>query len=222
MQHLYYSLDQVIVETPISFCQYIEWTHLLFMVGIICFLLYLVKKIIKNPKKCNHVSNSVFYASLVILLINISVQTFEFHQKAENFEKKQIRSDYLEDTLIYSVLKDRPYTVYESSLSRTNQKETLDSIRGDEVIPPYEYRQTFNIAKRVLLRAEEQLLYEYAAVTDNPNFCEKDQYHQLYRCQSILKNPNGARIYMQSIVYYELKAYQDYLRYGFREYKKNI
>lgn len=216
MQHLYYSLDQVLVEIPMNYFQYLGLKSLLFVTFIFIILLMLCKFLIKNRLRFS------LLRKRALIIFGCGVASYcgfyglEYIRKTQQFEMKQIRSDVLMAQLIYSVRKDRPYTVYESSLSRTNDKIVLDNIRGNEVIPNNEYKRSFNLAKRALLDIEKKSLYEYSSNIDNPDVCQKDKINQLYRCQSRFKKPNGAQVYLQAIVYAEPKAYQDYLRFGFR------
>lgn len=217
MQHLYYSLDQVLVEMPMNYFQYLGLKSLLFVTFIFIILLLLCKVLITNKLRFSLLRKR----ALIILGSGIAsycgFHAIEYIRKTQQFEMNQIRSDVLITQLIYSVRKDRPYTVFESSLTRTNDKQVLDSIRGNEVIPNNEYKRSFNLAKRTLLEIERKSLTEYSSGINNPDVCHKDQFNQLYRCQSRFKKPNGAKVYLQAIVYVEPKAYQDYLRFGFRE-----
>lgn len=217
MQHLYYSLDQVLVEMPMNYFQYLGLKSLLFVTFIFIILLLLCKVLITNKLRFSLLRKR----ALIILGCGIAsycgFHAIEYIRKTQQFEMNQIRSDVLMTQLIYSVRKDRPYTVFESSLTRTNDKQILDSIRGDEVLPNDEYKRSFNLAKRTLLEIERKSLTEYSSGINNPDVCQKDKLNQLYRCQSRFKKPNGAKVYLQAIVYVEPKAYQDYLRFGFRE-----
>jgi hypothetical protein len=217
MQHLYYSLDQVLVEMPMNYFQYLGLKSLLFVMFIFIILLMLLKALVKNRLKFS------LLRKRVLIIFGCGVASYcgfyglEYIRKIQQFEMKQVRSDVLTQQLIYSARKDRPYTVFESSLTRTNDKQVLDSIRGNEVIPNNEYKRSFNLAKRALLEIERKSLTEYSSGINNPDVCQKDKINQLYRCQSRFKKPNGAKVYLQAIVYVEPKAYQDYLRFGFRE-----
>ncbi len=217
MQHLYYSLDQVLVEIPMNYFQYLELKSLLFVTFIFIILLMLCKFLVKNRLRFSLLRKRALIIFGCGIASYCGFYAIEYIRKTQQFKMKQIRSDVLMAQLIYSVRKDRPYTVYESSLSRTNDKIVLDNIRGNEVIPNNEYKRSFNLAKRALLDIEKKSLYEYSSNIDNPDVCQKDKINQLYRCQSRFKKPNGAQVYLQAIVYAEPKAYQDYLRFGFRE-----
>lgn len=216
MQHLYYSLDQVLVEIPMNYFQYLELKSLLFVTFIFIILLMLCKFLVKNRLRFSLLRKRALIIFGCGIASYCGFYAIEYIRKTQQFKMKQIRSDVLMAQLIYSVRKDRPYTVYESSLSRTNNKIVLDNIRGNEVIPNNEYKRSFNLAKRALLDIEKKSLYEYSSNIDNPDVCQKDKINQLYRCQSRFKKPNGAQVYLQAIVYAEPKAYQDYLRFGFR------
>ena len=217
MQHLYYSLDQVLVEIPMNYFQYLGLKSLLFVTFIFIVLLMLCKALIKNKLKFS------LLRKRALIIFGCGVASYcgfyglEYIRKIQQFEMRQVRSDVLTKQLIYSARKDRPYTVFESSLTRTNDKQVLDSIRGDEVLPNNEYKRSFNLAKRALLEIERKSLTEYSSGINNPDVCQKDKLNQLYRCQARFKKPNGAKVYLQAIVYVEPKAYQDYLRFGFRE-----
>ncbi|GAA5102268.1 hypothetical protein GCM10023338_19300 [Wohlfahrtiimonas larvae] len=172
------------------------------------------------------IKNRLSYVSLqkrILIIASCSITGYcgyhviEYLYKKQQFEINQIHNNILMTQLIYSVRKDRPYTVYESSLSRTNEKEVLDHIRGNEVLPSNEYKRDFNLAKRALLDIEKQSLFAYSTGINNPEICQKDQRNELYRCHTSLKKANGTHIYFQAIVYFEPKAYQDYLRFGFHE-----
>lgn len=217
MQHLYYSLDQVLVEIPMNYFQYLELKSLLFVTFIFVILLMLCKVLIKNRLKFSLLRKRALIIFSCGIASYCGFYALEYIRKIQQFEMKQIRSNVLMTQLIYSVRKDRPYTVYESSLSRTNDKIVLDNIRGNEVIPNNEYKRSFNLAKRTLLDIEKKSLYKYSSGIHNPDICQKDKINQLYRCQSRFKKPNGAKVYLQAIIYAEPKAYQDYLRFGFRE-----
>ena len=216
MQHLYYSLDQVLVEIPMNYFQYFGLKSLLFVTFIFIVLLMLCKALIKNKLKFS------LLRKRALIIFGCGVASYcgfyglEYIRKIQQFEMLQVRSDVLTKQLIYSARKDRPYTVFESSLTRTNDKQVLDNIRGDEVLPNNEYKRSFNLAKRALLEIERKSLTEYSSGINNPDVCQKDKLNQLYRCQARLKKPNGAKVYLQAIVYVEPKAYQDYLRFGFR------
>ncbi|MGL4673926.1 MAG: hypothetical protein ACRCXK_03605 [Wohlfahrtiimonas sp.] len=200
-----------------NYFQYLGLKSLLFVTFIFIVLLMLCKALIKNKLRFS------LLRKRALIIFGCGVASYcgfyglEYIRKIQQFEMKQIRSDVLMTQLIYSVRKDRPYTVYESSLSRTNDKIVLDNIRGNEVIPNNEYKRSFNLAKRALLDIEKKSLYKYSSGIHNPDICQKDKINQLYRCQSRFKKPNGAKVYLQAIVYAEPKAYQDYLRFGFHE-----
>ena len=217
MQQLYYSLDQVWVEIPMNYFQYLGLKSLLFVTFIFIVLLMLCKALIKNKLKFS------LLRKRALIIFGCGVASYcgfyglEYIRKIQQFEMLQVRSDVLTKQLIYSVRKDRPYTVFESSLTRTNDKQVLDSIPDNEVLPNNEYKRSFNLAKRALLEIERKSLTEYSSGINNPDVCQKDKLNQLYRCQSRFKKPNGAKVYLQAIVYVEPKAYQDYLRFGFRE-----
>lgn len=217
MQHLYYSLDRVWVEIPMNYLQYLGLKSMLFVTFIFMVLLTLYMIIIKN-----HLRSSLLRKRALIIL-GCGIASYcgfygvEYIRKIQQFEMFKIRSDVLSNQLIYSTRKDRPYTVFESSLTRTNDKQVLDNIRGDEVLPNDEYKRSFNLAKRALLDVEKKSLYKYSSGISNPDICQKDLFNELYRCKSHFKKPNGAKVYWQAIVYAQPKAYQDYLRFGFRE-----
>lgn len=217
MHHLYYSLDQVIVEIPMNYGQYLGLKSLLFITFMFIVLLTLCKTLIKDQLKFS----LLYKRALIIFGCGVAsygtINAAEYIHKKELFEMNKIRSDVLTEQLIYSVKKDRPYTIYESNLSRTNNHQILDHIRGDDMIPDDEYKRSFNLAKRTLLAIEKSSLYEYSTGINDPDICQKDQLNQLYRCQTQLIKPNGAKLYLQAIVYAEPKAYQDYLRFGFRD-----
>ncbi len=217
MQHLYYSLDQVWVEMPMNYFQYIGLQSLLFVVCIFMMIIIVSKIFIKN----RHAFSLLLKRALILLSCSIvgycGFYGIEYIRKVQQFEINQVNSDVLLSELIYSARKDRPYTVFESSLTGTNDKQVLDNIRNNEMLPNDEYKRSFNLAKRTLMDLEKKSLYEYSSGIDDPKVCQKDQFNQLYLCQTHFKKPNGAQIYLQAIVYVEPKAYQDYLRFGFRE-----
>lgn len=222
MQHLYYSLDQVLVEMPMNYFQYLGLKSLLFVTFIFIILLLLCKVLITNKLRFSLLRKR----ALIILGCGIAsycgFYAIEYIRKTQQFEMNQIRSNVLMTQLIYSVRKDRPYTVYESNLTRSNDKQVLDSIREDQVIPNHEYQRSFNLAKRALLDIQRRSSNHYSSGINDPNICQKDYTNQLYRCRSQLTKPNGARVYLQAIVYTEPKAYQDYLRFGFREKSSSL
>lgn len=217
MQQLYYSLDQIWVEIPMNYFQYLGLKSLLFVTFIFIILLMLCKALVTNKLKFS------LLRKRALLIFGCGIASYcgfygiEYIRKTQQFEMNQIRSDILMTQLIYSVRKDRPYTVYESDLTRTNNKQVLDSIRGNEVIPNNEYKRSFNLAKRTLLDIERQSPYHYSAYINRPDVCQKDSINALHRCHAQLIKPNGAKVYLQAIVYIDPKTYQDYLRFGFRE-----
>lgn len=217
MQQLYYSLDQVWVEIPMNYLQYLGFQCLLLTVFIFMILLVLSRACLQNKLQFAVLRKRVMMIFGFGIASYCGFYALEYIRKTQQFEMNKIRNDVLMTQLIYSVRKDRPYTIYESNLTRTNNKQVLDSIRGDEVIPNDEYKRSFNLAKRTLLEIEKQSPYHYSENIANPNVCQKDNINQLHRCQAQLTKPNGANVYLQVIVYGEPKAYQDYLRFGLRE-----
>lgn len=217
MQNLYYSLDKVWVEIPMNYFQYLGLKSLLFVTFIFIILLMLCKALVTNKLKFSLLRKRALLIFGCGIASYCGFYALEYIRKTQQFEMNQVRSNVLMTQLIYSVRKDRPYTVYESSLTRTNEKVVLDSIRGNEVIPNDEYKRSFNLAKRALLEVEKQSLYHDPININDPNICQKDSINQLHQCQTQLMKPNGAKIYLQAVVYTEPKAYQDYLRFGFRK-----
>ena len=125
MNDFYYLLEQISVEVPKTYLQYLDFWPCFAIIFIAIISILLIKYICKKPNqylKLKKISIAVF---AFILLGNITFQTAEYLYKKNSFEKSKIRSDYLRKVTIYSVLKDRPYTLIESHPIKTNDENVL-------------------------------------------------------------------------------------------------
>ena len=217
MRNFYYLLEEISVDIPKTYLQYLEFWRIFIIIAITAIIFLFIKKLIKPKNIFIKLTLILTLISVTSLIGDITLQTVQYYHKKSNFENSKASSDYLRKIVIYQALKNHAHTLSESDLFKTNEPQIVENLREKEYYLENEHRRNFNLVKNTLLNVQKNPLDRIAYIIERPDVCTKDAINDLYRCRLVLENPYGITIYAHTLIYTNPKYYQDYLLYGLKK-----
>lgn len=118
MQHLNYSLDQVTIEIPMTYFQYTQSSSLFNLSLIFILILCICQWLFKDHKTFLWLRKRILIAFGCGISSYQLIYSFNYIKEKQKLEIHHVRSQILTEKVIYSVRKDRPYTIYESTINK--------------------------------------------------------------------------------------------------------